>query len=177
MVESGTTGTAERLTQRDEVYGHRLASAMFGLAKQQASVAARMSRAGGVDRSAVLLLKTLAASGPARVSALAAAVHSDPSTVSRQIAALVRDGLVERTADQADGRASLLAATPAGLALLGEQRRRMGLALARVVRDWPEEDRVRFIELLERFVADHEQRLPVLIHECTAERAHTEGES
>ena len=44
--------------------------------------------------------------------ALAAAVHSDPSTVSRQVAALVRAGLIERQADPEDGRASVLVPTP-----------------------------------------------------------------
>ena len=49
--------------------------------------------------------------GPHRSNALAEAVHSDPSTVSRQIAALVKVGYVERRPDPADGRACLLAAT------------------------------------------------------------------
>jgi DNA-binding MarR family transcriptional regulator len=148
---------------------------MFGLAKQHASFAVQMSKA-GVDRTAVVLLKTLGDLGPIRSSALAAAVHSDPSTVSRQVANLVRDGLVERRADPVDGRASLLATTPTGLALLARRRRNMGRSLARMFGDWEQEDVDRFVELFERFVADHEHYLPTLIDECV-QRARLEGEN
>ena len=105
----------------------------------------------------------------------AAAVHSDPSTISRQVATLVRDGFVERRADQDDGRASLLAATPAGVALLEEQRRRMGISLARVMKGWAPEEVDKFVELFERFVNDHEAYLPTLINECV-QWARSEGE-
>ena len=91
------------LTEHEIEWGHRLAGAMFGLGKQQASLLHRMSRS-GIDRSAIMLLKTLAMHGPRRSSELATAVHSDPSTVSRQVAGLVRDGLVERQADPARRR-------------------------------------------------------------------------
>lgn len=176
MDAQSTEAMVAELTEREIECGRRLAAAMFGLGKQQASLGARISKVGGFDRSAVILLKTLVALGPTRSSALAAAIHSDPSTVSRQVAALVRDGLVERRADQDDGRASVLAATPAGLSLLEEQRRRMGISLARVVKDWDPDDLDRFVELLERFVIDHEHYLPTLINEC-AHWARSEGEN
>jgi DNA-binding MarR family transcriptional regulator len=176
MVAQSVDAQAAELTPRELECGRRLAAAMFAMGKQQASFGARMSKLGGIDRSAVILLKYLVAMGPSRSSALAAAVHSDPSTISRQVAALVRDGLVERRADQEDGRASLLAATPAGTALLEEQRRRMGISLARVVRDWAPEDLDRFVELFEQFVADHEAYLPTLINECV-QWARSEGEN
>ena len=111
MVAQGAEAQVTELTERELECGRRLAAAMFGLGKQQASIGARISKMGGFDRSAIILLKTLVLNGPTRSSALAAAVHSDPSTVSRQVAALVRDGLLERQADQEDGRASLIAAT------------------------------------------------------------------
>lgn len=174
MVAAGIDSETAELTQVDIEAGRRLASAMFALGKQQATLGHKMSRA-GVDRSAVMLLKTLVHVGPSRSSALAAAVHSDPSTVSRQIAGLVRDGLVERRADPEDGRASVLVPTEAGLRLLEEQRKRIGLALARVVRQWAPEDLDRFLDLLDKFVADHERHLPAMINECVA-LARSEGE-
>jgi DNA-binding MarR family transcriptional regulator len=174
VVAAGIDGEAAELTQADIDAGRRLATAMFALGKQQATLGHKMSRA-GVDRSAVMLIKTLVLLGPSRSSALAAAVHSDPSTVSRQIATLVRDGLVERRADPEDGRASVLAPTETGLKLLEEQRRRIGLALARIVRQWAPEDVDRFLDLLDRFVADHERNLPEMINECVA-LARSEGE-
>ena len=162
------------LTEWEIECGHRLAGSMFALGKQQASLGHRMSKA-GVDRSTIILLKTLVALGASRSSELAAAVHSDPSTVSRQVAALVRDGLVERRADPEDGRASVLVPTDHGLAMLAEQRRRMGLALAQVVKQWDPDDVAHFLELFERFVADHERALPMLMNECV--KARSEGEN
>src|SRR3954471_7145050 len=52
-----------------------------------------------VEWSAQVVLRHLANEGPMRASAIADTLHSDPSTVSRQVASLVRDGLVERRAD------------------------------------------------------------------------------
>lgn len=69
------------------------------------------AREDGVERAAYVLLARLVIEGPHRSNALAEAVHSDPSTVSRQIATLVRIGYVERRPDPADGRASLLILT------------------------------------------------------------------
>jgi DNA-binding MarR family transcriptional regulator len=174
VVATGIDIETAELTQADIDAGRRLVSAMFALGKQQATLGHKMSRA-GVDRSAVMLLKTLVHTGPSRSSALAMAVHSDPSTVSRQIAGLVRDGLVERRADPEDGRASVLAPTEAGVKLLEEQRKRVGLSLARVVRQWPPEDVKTFLDLLDRFVTDHERCLPAIIDECVA-NARSEGE-
>lgn len=173
-VEAGAQAAAE-LTEQQIEWGQRLSAAMFGLGKQQATVAARLSKVGGVDRSTLILLKNLVALGPSRSSVLAAAIHSDPSTVSRQVATLIRDGLVERMADQDDGRASLLAATPKGISLLEEFRRRMALSLARMVQDWPPEDLERLVDLLDRFVTDHERYLPTMINECV-QWARFEGE-
>jgi DNA-binding MarR family transcriptional regulator len=175
VVVSGTDVGAAELTQLEIEAGQRLASVMFTLGKQQAALAHKMSRTGGVDRAAIMLIKQLVILGPSRSSALAAAVHSDPSTVSRQTAALVRDGLVERRADPDDGRASVLVPTEAGLKLLEEQRKRIGLALARVVRQWPHEDVDEFVELLERFAVDHAVNLSALINEC-AGPVRSEGE-
>lgn len=176
MVAAGIDSESAELNEAEVEVGRRLAGAMFALGKQQATLGHKMSRTGGVERSAILLIKTLMVLGPSRSSALAAAVHSDPSTVSRQVAALVRDGLVERRADPDDGRASVLAATEAGLRVLEEQRRRIGLALARVVRQWAPEDLDTFLDLLEKFVADHERNLPEMITEC-AGFARSEGEN
>ncbi|MGQ0837176.1 MarR family winged helix-turn-helix transcriptional regulator [Actinokineospora sp.] len=165
--------TERDLTERDIANGQRLAGVLFAFGKQQATVAARLSK-GGVDRSSIVLLKALAALGPSRSSVLAEAVHSDPSTVSRQVAGLVKDGLIERRADPGDGRASLLAVTDDGLARLQAQRARFALSLARMVSHWDPADIDRFVELFERFLADHENYLPTLIIEC-ANQARSEG--
>lgn len=153
------------LTDAELDNGRRLASVLFAFGKQQTAVAARLSRA-GVDRSAIVLLKNLVALGPVRLGTLAEAVHSDPSTVSRQVAALVKEGLVARQADPDDGRASLLAPTDDGMAVLERQRARFACSLAQMVRHWDADDLDTFIGLFERFNADHEKYLPTLIADC-----------
>ena len=109
-----------------------------------------------VEWSAHVLLRTLALDGPMRAGALAERVESDPSTVSRQVAALVRDGLLERQADPEDGRAALLVLTPKADAVLREQNTIRLQHFAAMLDDWDADDLRRFAELLERFTADYD---------------------
>lgn len=111
----------------------------------------------GVERAAYVLLARLVLQGPRRSNALAEAVHSDPSTVSRQVAGLVRAGLVERRADPDDGRASLLAATDEGLRVFQTNRDRRNCELSAVTAHWPEQDRTTLITLLDRLTSDLER--------------------
>lgn len=109
-----------------------------------------------VEWSAHVLLRALSMDGPMRSSALAERVESDPSTVSRQVAALVRDGLVERRADPEDGRATLLVPTAKADAILHEQNDIRLQHFARMLSDWSEADLRTFAELLERFTKDYD---------------------
>jgi DNA-binding MarR family transcriptional regulator len=112
---------------------------------------------GDVESATRLLLHTVAAGGPARTSALAASVHSDLSTVSRQVAALVTAGLLERRADPADGRACLLALTPAGEAAVAEHLAGRAAFFAQVLDGWTEDEMGQFSGLLARFTASYDQ--------------------
>jgi DNA-binding MarR family transcriptional regulator len=109
-----------------------------------------------VERATYHLLVHLVKDGPRRASALAEAVHSDPSTISRQIGQLVRLGLVERTADPEDGRATLLAATAEGRRVFEENRRMRNERFAELLADWPVADRHELCRLLGRFTTDFE---------------------
>jgi DNA-binding MarR family transcriptional regulator len=104
-----------------------------------------------------LLLRTVAEQGPMRTTALAASVHSDLSTVSRQTASLVAAGLLERRADPADGRASLLALTPAGQAATAEHDRARAGFYAQVLDGWTPAELRQFGALLARFTASYDQ--------------------
>lgn len=137
----------------------RVGMAMVRLNKMHAQVAHQMAKQ-GMDKSAFVLLATLSGLGECRSSALAEAVLSDPSTVSRQVAGLVKDGLVERHADPADGRASVLAVTEAGRRLIIDRRRQRNRAIEEMVSEWPDEDFKNFAELFERFVQDYERTVP-----------------
>jgi DNA-binding MarR family transcriptional regulator len=117
---------------------------------------AAAAREDDLDRPSFMLLHTLACAGPSRVTMLAATVHSDPSTISRQAAHLVGMGLVERRADPGDGRASLLALTDAGTALLEHTRQRRDDRTAAIIKSWQPAEREQFADLIDRFTAGFE---------------------
>ncbi|MGH3765346.1 MAG: MarR family winged helix-turn-helix transcriptional regulator [Pseudonocardiaceae bacterium] len=109
-----------------------------------------------LDRPSFTLLHALDCVGPSRVTALAAAVYSDPSTVSRQAAHLVDLGLVERRADPGDGRATLLVITDAGADLLERARHRRDERIEAIIGSWLPAERAQFADLIDRFTAGYE---------------------
>ncbi|HEY3503178.1 MAG TPA: MarR family transcriptional regulator [Actinocatenispora sp.] len=120
----------------------------------------------GIEKVGYVLLWRLVAEGPQRTTALAEAVHSDISTISRQATALVKQGWVERTQDPEDGRAHLLAATDAGVRVYERIRERRNAHMARVLAHWPAHDRHQLVELLDRFNNDFETYLPRAHGDC-----------
>jgi DNA-binding MarR family transcriptional regulator len=112
--------------------------------------------AADVEWSAHVLLKQLRADGPVRAATLSDAVRSDPSTVSRQVAALVKDGLLERRADPDDGRASLLALTPKAENLLAEHDQIRLARFAQMLDGWTDAELRRFAQMLNRFTDAYE---------------------
>jgi DNA-binding MarR family transcriptional regulator len=148
----------------DHELADRIGTAMARLNKMHAGVAAHMAKA-GVDKASFILLANLIHLGPSRSSALAEAVFSDPSTVSRQVAALVKDGLVERRADPEDGRASVLAATEDGVRLFHERKRQRNAAISQLFESWTDGEWQQFAGLFERFVEDYERCMPIFIAE------------
>jgi DNA-binding MarR family transcriptional regulator len=106
------------------------------------------------------LLVALTDAGSMRSSDLAAAVMSDRSTVSRQVAHLVDLGYVERRPDPDDRRAFHLALTDAGTRALDQRRRARDDHLAHLTRDWPEDDRRTLARLVDRLAGEltHELR-------------------
>ncbi|PZS12560.1 MAG: transcriptional regulator [Pseudonocardiales bacterium] len=109
-----------------------------------------------VEWSAHVVLKCLATGGPLRSSELAERIESDPSTVSRQVAALVKSGLIERRADPVDGRATLLVPTAKGEAVLSEHHEIRLQHFGNMLSNWSERDLHKFAALLRRFTDDYE---------------------
>jgi DNA-binding MarR family transcriptional regulator len=83
-----------------------------------------------LGHSAVTALATTVVAGPLRAGDLAAREGVSAPTMTRIIAALETAGYVVRQPDPADGRASLVRATPEGEALITGNRS----AIARVLR-------------------------------------------
>jgi DNA-binding MarR family transcriptional regulator len=130
-----------------------------------------------VEWSAHVVLKCIANAGTLRVSEVAECLHSDPSTVSRQVAALVRDGLLERRADPGDGRASLLALTEKADAVLAEHDQIRLEHFANVLDGWSATDLRRFATMLRRFTAAYEAENGMWINERIATRSARAGSS
>lgn len=89
------------------------------------------SRHRGRERSAIVLrtLTNLYLSGPMRIGDLAQAEHITQPTMTGVVQRLEAEGLLRRTSDPSDGRAWLMAVTPAGIEVLEDFKRR---AAARV---------------------------------------------
>jgi DNA-binding MarR family transcriptional regulator len=114
------------------------------------------------DRAPLVLLYPLVRLGPLRQGALADLVHADPSTVSRHVATLVEQGLVQRVADASDGRASRLVVTAAGHAALDALRREREALLERATAGWSESDLATLTALFSRLLDDLSSVLPRL---------------
>ena len=82
------------------------------------------SAGGDLSRTAAAVVAALREEGPLRVTDLAARESVAQPTMTVLINRLEREGLVARTPDPADGRATLVAVTPVGLARLEERARR-----------------------------------------------------
>jgi DNA-binding MarR family transcriptional regulator len=126
-----------------------------GLMKRRAASFGREG-SGGIEYAAYGLLAHLVVDGPKRTTALADAVHADPSTISRQTASLVRHGLLERRPDPVDGRASILAATQEGERVFEANRARVNQTMATILQEWSKPDVNRLAGLLSRLNTDLE---------------------
>jgi DNA-binding MarR family transcriptional regulator len=103
-----------------------------------------------LDRAAYVILRHLADAGPQNVSALAARLNLDGSTVTRQVTAMQRAGLIRREADPHDGRGTVVAPTEAGLRRLAAVRAARGRLYGEMLADWTPEDRETLAVMLRR---------------------------
>ena len=112
---------------------------------------------GGLTPTATAALASINRSGPLTPSELAEIERVERPTMTRTLACLEREGLVERTPDPADGRSSLVAINAAGRERLALSRRRKSAYLARRLRKLDPEEvatLARAAELLERMRED-----------------------
>jgi DNA-binding MarR family transcriptional regulator len=98
-----------------------------------------------------LMLSYLTTEGPQRSSVLAERFGVDKGAISRQVQHLVDLGLLERTPDPSDGRATLVSASPDAVrrmeAVLHDRRRWLDEQLG----GWSESDLREFVDGLARY--------------------------
>jgi DNA-binding MarR family transcriptional regulator len=119
---------------------------LTAVARRARSVTAQIHP--GLTLVTYTLLDHLHERGGCRGTDLAAHFLLDKSTVSRQISALERLGLVERTADPEDLRGQIIRPSAAGEQLLADVRERRHQAFLSRLADWPDGDLERFASYL-----------------------------
>jgi len=103
----------------------------------------------GLSPSLTAALATLERHGPLTPSRLAEIERIQRPTVTRLLAALERDGLVERVSDPTDGRVSIVSITRDGTALVKKLRSRKNAYLSKRLRNLTHDE----LDALERATA------------------------
>lgn len=97
-------------------------------------------------------LYMLGLQGPSRAGDLATALHVTRPTMSKQLVRLERAGLIERHADAADRRASVIHLSSSGAAAHDLLVARGVEMLQEAISDWDDDEAVQFATQLGRFV-------------------------
>jgi len=117
----------------------------------------RQEAGGELTPSSAAALATIERRGPLAPSELAELERVKRPTITRVVSRLEEAGLVERTGDPADGRASLVSITSQGSELLRRIRTRKNAYLARRLRKLEPDDLAaleRAADVLERILED-----------------------
>ncbi|MFB9328576.1 MarR family winged helix-turn-helix transcriptional regulator [Paenibacillus aurantiacus] len=105
-----------------------------------------------MDRMTFEILMFVQSRENARPLALARELGVNPSSITRRIQALIKDGWLDAASDQSDGRASLLRLTERGESALLAFLDRSVSVIRELMQDWKDDDQRKLAELLPRFV-------------------------
>lgn len=136
----------------DEELSARLHSAALHLLRRLA----QEDRATGVSAPRLSALSVLVFGGPRTIGSLATTEGVTPPTMTRLVAGMVTEGLVERLPDPADRRVVRIQASETGRALLLSGRDRRVATLAAMVAPLTPKERRRLdaaAEIIERILA------------------------
>ncbi|MBD0673777.1 MarR family winged helix-turn-helix transcriptional regulator [Kitasatospora sp. NPDC091335] len=97
------------------------------------------------------ILDLITERGGCRAADVAAHFMLDKSTVSRQVTALEKLGLLARETDPDDQRGQILRATEAGLTLLRDANEQRRLSFTARFTEWSDDDVARFAAYLARY--------------------------
>jgi DNA-binding MarR family transcriptional regulator len=110
-----------------------------------------------LERAHYLLIRLIEREGAQTIGAAARHLLLDDSTVTRQVGAMVQDGLIAKAANPDDARSTLLQVTDAGRARAEEMRQERLRRLKRLFGDWSASERAegaRVITRLNRSLSD-----------------------
>jgi DNA-binding MarR family transcriptional regulator len=104
-----------------------------------------------LERASYLLARTLDATGPISLKALAARLGLDATTVTRQVAAIECQGLIYRDTDPEDGRVNLIELSPAGRRKMRAVQRARRERVRDLLAGWSKRDQRDLGRLLGKF--------------------------
>jgi DNA-binding MarR family transcriptional regulator len=141
------TPAAKTPTAIDTDTAARLRATIGKLSRRLRPTAA--GKAAGLTPTKVSVLMDVVRRGPLRLAEVAEAEGINPTMLSRVLADLVQQGLLERTSDERDRRAAWVKATAAGRRLSERMRRERTEAVNVALSELPERDRRQILDSLE----------------------------
>jgi DNA-binding MarR family transcriptional regulator len=156
-VDQGPDGTVEQGVDFnnpvDREHAQRIGAAWIELRRGGAATAVRdyMYGRGTLEQGQIDALDHLVRRDR-RMKGLASKLRIDPSSATRAVQRLVKDGLAERFASPEDGRVVMVRITEEGRRAQAEVAARRSLVMARVLSAFPPEERAVLADLLDRFV-------------------------
>jgi DNA-binding MarR family transcriptional regulator len=145
-------GIGTRVVSEDSVVAQlEIELAVFGRLLEGVNRRSEIHRE--LDRATYLLARSLAANGSSSINALAARLHLDATTVTRQVKTMEHAGLIRRYSDPSDGRVSRIELSRAGSSQMEKVRAAREARVAELFERWTNEDRRRFAKLLSQFNA------------------------
>ena len=142
-------GCIVQTTNATDTVAEQITSALIGV---MTGLKTQLSRAGH-DFAPGLVLYRIADQQPVRVSDLAVSCGLDASTVSRHAKNLEDQGLVGRSGDPQDRRASRLELTDDGRTYIAGHAALRAQLLGDALADWPAQDRDSYLRLTQRLAA------------------------
>jgi DNA-binding MarR family transcriptional regulator len=130
-----------------------LTDAVLGLSRALVGIALRSVAEESHDLTLVQFrtLATLSDRGSLRVADLASELGVNSSTATRMASRLRHKGLIARSTDPGDRRATRLAITPAGEAVVRAVTARRQAVISRIARRIPDDRRAAMVEAMQAF--------------------------
>lgn len=113
----------------------------------------------GMEATAYPVMFAVHNLGPVGISDVATTLHSDVSTVSRQVSGLFAHGLLDKQPDPADGRATLVSLTEAGRQSLEQVQLVRGEWFRDLLTDWQADETDVFTDHLQHLGDSLDQNL------------------
>ena len=139
-----------------EPIAYRLAKVIKRARRQMSNAVREQVEPIGTTLHAVQIIKLAVAQGQLSQLELARQVEQEPAALCRLVADLESKRLVVRRRDPEDNRRVLVAATPAGEALLARAQPRVRSGLEGMIRRLTRDEQVALCELLEKLAPDDE---------------------